>query len=48
MIPSDINAEGVLSVGAAWASVEHALTRSIAWGDVDGDGDLDLAVGNNG
>ena len=30
----------------SWSSSEAVLTHSVAWGDVDGDGDLDLAVGN--
>ena len=30
----------------AWSSTESDITTSVAWGDVDGDGDL--AVGNNG
>jgi len=29
-----------------WNSVEDDQTYAVAWGDVDNDGDLDLAVGN--
>ncbi|MBV7336228.1 VCBS repeat-containing protein [Chloroflexi bacterium TSY] len=43
-----LNDGGVLAQTAAWTSDDLDATLSIAWGDVDGDGDLDLAVGNLG
>jgi len=42
------NTGGVLGSTAAWSSSELSLYRSVAWGDVNGDGKLDLAVGGNG
>ena len=39
---------GTLSTSANWSSTEREKTRSIALGDIDGDGSLDLAVGNYG
>ncbi|HUW09088.1 MAG TPA: VCBS repeat-containing protein, partial [Anaerolineae bacterium] len=40
------NDGGVMSSNALWTSAETEPTQTVAWGDVDGDGDLDLAVGN--
>ncbi|NJP07197.1 MAG: VCBS repeat-containing protein [Chloroflexaceae bacterium] len=37
-----------LSPQAVWSASGIGSARSVAWGDADGDGDLDLAVGNNG
>jgi len=40
------NDSGMLTADAPWSSLEQDDTRSVAWADVDKDGDLDLAVGN--
>ena len=40
------NDQGTLTAGAVWSSTESDWTDSVAWGDSDGDGDLDLVAGN--
>ncbi len=42
------NTGGTLNLTAVWSSPEEDVTNSIAWGDMDGDGDLDLVAGNGG
>ena len=39
--------DGMLQMAASWVSKDSGSTRSVAWGDVDNDGDLDLAIGIN-
>ena len=34
--------------GVGWVSNENRMSSSVGWGDMDGDGDLDLAFGNEG
>lgn len=41
-----LNSNGMLATTPSWTSGVLADTRSVAWGDADGDGDLDLAVAN--
>ncbi|NJN68348.1 MAG: VCBS repeat-containing protein, partial [Chloroflexaceae bacterium] len=44
-LPRPVQAQDI-SPFPAWSSAENDSTTSVAWGDVDSDGDLDLAVGN--
>ena len=43
-----LNANGQHQLEPVWESNVAEATLSVAWGDMDGDGDLDLAVGNYG
>ena len=43
-----LNVNGSLQPTATWHSKDNSVAHSLAWGDVDGDGNLDLAAGNRG
>jgi len=43
-----LNEGGMLLATPVFTSSDNDVTRSVAWGDMDGDGDLDLAAGNAG
>lgn len=40
------NDGGTISATATWTTAQLAYTLDVAWGDVDNDGDLDLALAN--
>lgn len=42
-----INEDGALTPEGVEISEDPSITMSVAWGDIDGDGDLDLALGNH-
>ena len=45
-VQAPVRAQVPADFGLSWISSDQRITASIAWGDIEGDGDLDLAVGN--
>jgi hypothetical protein len=45
--PNRVYENGGGNLSLAWSSTQYDDTRSVAWGNWDDDGDLDLAVGNH-